>query len=1489
MPVLLIAVLALLLYVPPVQNWAVKQAARIASEQTGLTVTVGHVSLKWPLDLALDDFIAIHEKDTLLSFRQLTVDVRLRPLLDKKVVVDEFVINEAKLNTNGYLSDLQVTGEFENLKAQSRSIDLRRHTVDLDDAQLSGGRFHILLSDTAQADTVETEIPWFINIGSAAIAETGITLRLPNDTTNIYAYAHNLTATKGTVDLSKGYYAFESFLWEEGKLDQLSFHTLQLDSVEVDTTAIRLPHLLLKTPDSDVTAEAVCDWNVVDSLHPGNLHLRLNAQIGKQDILHINSSPLLGKSMIPQKFIEHYPNHPLQVIGSADGNLKHLQFTGLDVSLPTAFHLWADGEASNLTSLDSLKSRVNLRVQTQNLNFLTSLLPPKTMQGYRIPTGMEAQGLFQSDANRYDADFILREGKGTVKGKGTFDAATMAYEADIKVDRLNLHHFMPHDSIYQLSATARLKGNGTELLKSSARMDADIAVTQLQYGQWNIQNVSTKGTIRNGRAQLSFNSNSPLLEGTARIDALLNTKMLQATVSADIHKADLYRLRISGNDELTVGFCGHIDVNSDMKQSHYVSGLIGDLYLTDAEKTYRPEDIGLHLKTNRDTTLIRAQSGDLIVKIDGSGGYERILSQLSDLSDAISTQFANRVIDQPRIKALLPTLRVYAECRSDNPLANLLHTKEISFQEAFVNMTLSPLTGVNGQAHLRQLVYDSIRIDTINLHLTQKGERLSYQAQVTNNRKNPQFVFNALLDGHFTEHGALAGLRYFDDQGHMGIRLGASASMEPDGLRFHLMPERPTIGYKVFQLNKDNYIFLGRDRQLTAKVDLIADDGTGIKLYTTESQDSTLLQDLTVSVNRFNLEELTSVIPYMPRVSGLMNGDFHIVLDEKERISVVSDLAIQKMYYEGSPIGNLCTELVYLQREDEGHAIEARLMLDDEEFGLLSGSYWNRKQTPAGRLDATFTMTRLPLSIVNGFVPDQLVGLDGYAEGTLTIKGTTEKPIVDGEVLLDSAYLVSLPYNIRMRFDNDPVRIVGSHLLIENFGLYAYNDEPLNMMGDIDFSDLDHISIDMRMRATNLLLINARQTPKSLAFGKAYVNFYSRLQGPIEALRMRGRLDVLGSTDLTYMLLDSPLSTDNRMDELVKFTDFSDTTQTVVTRPVPKGLDADLTVSVSRGAHIVCNLNDEQTNYLDLMGGGDLRMRYNQEGLSLTGRYTLNNGLMKYSLPIIPLKTFTIQEGSYVEFTGDPMNPRLNITATERTRATVSDQNGQSRPVSFDCGVIITKTLSDMGLQFIISAPEDMTISSELQSMSTEERGKLAVTMLTTGMYLADGNTNGFSMNAALSSFLQGEINQITGSALKTLDVQVGLDNTTDASGQMHTDYSFRFSKRLWNNRLSIQLGGKVSTGSNDAMGQQQSFFDNVTMEYRLDQSAQKNIRLFYKQNVYDWLEGYTGEYGAGFVWRRKMDSLKEIFSFFKKEEPLQPIPIRRDSLRTNTLRTVSP
>ena len=73
-------------------------------------------------------------------------------------------------------------------------------------------------------------------------------------------------------------------------------------------------------------------------------------------------------------------------------------------------------------------------------------------------------------------------------------------------------------------------------------------------------------------------------------------------------------------------------------------------------------------------------------------------------------------------------------------------------------------------------------------------------------------------------------------------------------------------------------------------------------------------------------------------------------------------------------------------------------------------------------------------------------------------------------------------------------------------------------------------------------------------------------------------------------------------------------------------------------------------------------------------------------------------------------------------------------------------------------------------------------------------------------------------------------------------------------------MGGKVSSGSADETQQNETFFDNVQFEYRLNQGSSQFLKLFYDRDSYDWLEGQVGQYGAGFIWRRKLNHFQELF-----------------------------
>ena len=1512
-PIILFVILTILLYIPPIQNWAVKRVAAYASEKTGMQISVEHVDIGFPLDIGADGVLVIQDGDTIADIRRLVADVKFWPLLSSKVELDRVEMNYAKIHTRDFIEDMRIKGSFEQLafRASPEGIDLKKELYALNDVRMKRGDLMVMMSDTAVIDTTEV-ILMKIKFDKMHLERSRFTILIDSAAnftqpeTTIKAYMGDARMTGGLVDIGKSIYAINHIDWADGSLSYDSVFTLsqtklviddflsagditkvdikeshtdlelngfdKLKDIEVngpitlDADGIRMPSLSAKTPQSSVLLSADVDYLALEDTTPntGQMKLDIDASLAKSDLM-------IFLQDMPSAFKTLWPTSQLHLKGSMQGNMQEAYIPSLTIDLPLAFQLETSGTVYNLSDTDHLLAQLDWKLRTEKLDFLTKpfdLLP----EGIRIPKGLQLQGNVGIDGSRYKANILAHAGGGQLRLNGTFDEQTMSYDARVDMHRLNPQLFMPSLDLTSVTSHLTLRGKGTDFFSRSSWLEADGTVDHLHYGDMDIDNVKASARLNDGRATANLQGDNQLFRGSLNVDAIMDTDNFDGTVGADFTRLDLYALGITDHP-LTIGLCGHVDVESDLTDTHTVTGTISDIYLQDTIKIHRPEDVDLLLYTRTDTTSLRMQSGSLVLKFDSDESLPALADKLTVLADSASAQLSRHTIDQPMLKTMLPRMKLQLTSGRDNPMADILRaSSNIDFKELKADLTSSPVSGLNGEAYIHTLNIDSTRIDTIVVNLYDKDDGLSYQGRIVNNKRNPQFVFRALFDGRIYDRGTSVGLRFFDSNNQMAVRLGANVTAEDEGLRFHLVPARPLLGYKEFNLNDDNYLFINDDMKLQAKVDLIADDGTGIKVYS-ENQDSTLLQDLTISLHRFDLDQLTSSIPFLPHIAGTLDGDYHLMMNRQEQISVASDMSIQNMTYEGNLMGNLSTEVVYLQREDNTHVVQAVLYQNDEEVGTLNGEY---KDEDKGMLEANLVLTRLPLELANGFIPDQLFGFDGFAEGTVAINGNMTNLDVDGELYLNSAHLISVPYGINLRFDDDPVRIIDAKLLLENFTMYAHNDNPLNIMGEVDFHDLSNMKMNLRMRAQNFLLIDSKKTTKSVAWGKMFVNFFATMNGPMDRLRMRSKLDILGTTDLNYILLDSPLSTDNQLDELVKFTDFSDTTQMVVERPVPDGLDVDMNINIDQGAHVRCDLNADQTNYVDLYGGGDLRMRYNTDGLLLNGRYTLGSGSsMKYSLPVIPLKTFTIQDGSYVEFTGNPGNPTLNITATERNNATVGSEGQETRSVAFDCSVIITKTLEDMGLEFTISAPEDMTVNSELSSMSTEQRAKLAVTMLTTGMYLNDGNTSAFSLNSALSSFLESEINNITGNALKTLDLSFGLNNSTDAAGQTRTDYSFKFAKRFWNNRLKVQIGGKVSTGAS-LQAEDQSIFDNVTMEYRLSPTANQYVKLFYNQNAYDWLDGYTGEYGAGFIWKRKLDRFWDIFDWGKKKNPEMPSRLAR-------------
>lgn len=1513
-PILLFVVLTILLYLPPVQDWAVGIATRKISEETGKEVSIEKLRITPLFDISLSRLLIHSHPDTLVYADRCIIDLDCSSLLGGRIGVDAFDLRMAKVDTQDMLDEMIIRGSLGHFLLDAHDIDLNSRKVHLTHALADACDVDIAMRDTlvVKEDTTHAEIPWRLYFCDVALMDTRVAFHSKGDTMTVSGHFDALRLEEGHFDLERQLLHIEdltlkasslsydqnyepplesgvdpnhlAFTDVETQLDILDFNlntgTLKtsLDElkckekcgfelkhlsagVELDANHILVRDAVIRTPESYVHAEADMDWASLSPNKGGKMEAFLYTNLSKQDVL------MLAGDRIPSEIVARYPDQMLTAEVRLMGNMDAIKVSKLTLEMPGILNVSSSGDLSNLLDFNLLDADLHWNAQTFDLSLLQQMFG---LSGFRIPA-LTFTGDTQIHQGDYKVQGDLTQGGGTLNLDAHYQAGTDRYEARLDARRLTVSNFVPLDSALTVTARAVIQGWGTDLLSTRSSMKAVADVSQLSFGHRHFSNLHLDGVMRQGHGLVNFTGNNEVFNADGCVElTVADRKIEDALFSIDMRGIDLYALGVT-EQPFSISMAMHAQGHTDLKENHWLQGNINAITLQTSDSTYYPKDIRTELLMQSDTTFVFLSAGDLELHMNSPQGWQQVLDGVGQYWAELNRQIHEKDFDKSRLRPLLPETDICISSGRQNPLANFAAMMGYTYQAVDVDIHTDSVSGINGQGWVHSVNTGSILLDTIQFKIRQDEQGMELTSRVCNSRRNPDITFDARLKASLSPHHASLGLIYYDDKGRKGVDVGAQATFHNHTIRVHLDPLRPVLAYRYFTLNEDNYLFLDSLGHVDANLDLLADDGTGLKVF--GSPNEVAEQDITVSVNHLNLGELCAVLPYMPRITGYLQGDMHLLKTDGV-LSLGTDMHIQDMTYEGCPMGLIGVNAAYMPNEDGSHYVDGFLTQDGNEVLLFSGMY--QGQGESDHLDADVDLQRFPLATVNGMLSD-MVQLSGFFHGNLHIEGPTSQPLVNGRILTESMHLLSPNYSVDLQVQDDTLAVVNSRLDLSRVKAYSKmpglpaneGKSPLQLGGAIDFVDLSQIRMDMSVRARNFDLINASRNRHAEAYGKVFVDLALQVRGLLNDLDVTGNLNVLGKSDLTYVLKDSPITVEDEMADLVTFVDFSDTLSVVSPEEVakPANIRLRLGVSIDRSAQIHCLLSEDGSSYANIEGGGDLTLTYDeQRGMQLYGRYTINQGRMNYTMMVVTLKDCDIASGSYVDFNGDPFNPRLNISASERLNTTITE-NQTPRSVAFDVGMNVTQTLDNMGLEFTLEAPEDMTIQNEIAQMTAEMRGRVAVTLMATGMYIVEGKeTGGFNTTNALNSFLNSQISQITGKALNTVDLSLGVQNTNTASGNITTDYSFRFAKRFWGNRISLIIGGKVSSGS-EAENTGQSIIDNVSIEYRLDKSATRYVTLYYDNNYESILEGRVTEMGAGLVLRRKTTNLGELFIFRRKEK----------------------
>ena len=286
--------------------------------------------------------------------------------------------------------------------------------------------------------------------------------------------------------------------------------------------------------------------------------------------------------------------------------------------------------------------------------------------------------------------------------------------------------------------------------------------------------------------------------------------------------------------------------------------------------------------------------------------------------------------------------------------------------------------------------------------------------------------------------------------------------------------------------------------------------------------------------------------------------------------------------------------------------------------------------------------------------------------------------------------------------------------------------------------------------------------------------------------------------------------------------------------------------------------------YLNIKGGGNIQYSLENDQMTVSGRYEIGEGTTLLKLVGWPDKRFNLTEGGYIRWDGLVENPELGLEAESKVSTSyVNPIDGNNRDIDFFVMLRLTGYLEDLDVLFTVRTP-DQYVMSIINTLSPEDQMQQALSVLLfEAIDLPGISSSSNYMAMQVNQILSSQLNQLTQSAIKGVDISFGLDtynqNPQDGGSGSTTSLSYEVKKSFLNNRAQIEFSGRLKD-ANQAGTTTDHSLNNLSFEYSLDSAATKYLKVYNEHTYDDVFEGEVIRTGIGFTYRKRYASFKDIW-----------------------------
>lgn len=1457
---------ALLFEIPAVQNFVAREATEIISRKLGTRISIDRVDIGLFYRVSLDGFyVEDFQRDTLLYAGRLDARIKSLGLFGGGLVFSRAELSDARFclreTPDGEMNIKQVVDKLskkDKARAEGKfRLEIERLETDgldfcMERLEHRNPSYGVDFADMHLID-IRAELKNFTIDGPVIHTDIGRLAMRERSGFVVEDLAGCLCIANGCIDIREGHI-------------RTAKSNIELPSLSL----IGLDWALYKNfvEEVDITAQVV------------------NTTLSSDDIAYF--SPKMKDWHLTLTDVNADVSGP---VADMSGSLRSVR-TGADTKLSVDFaaqglpdvgkgHFKAD--ISELTTSAADVDRLAAALTGKNL-------PDEVLRIAKNAGKIGLTGKFDGTLTAFAADAALATeigGATCLLQVSSLRDGCRGVLGDVKTSSLQLGELLENDLLGPLSLNVHVNG---EL--SSEHSDAEVSgeILRLGINGYDYDSLRMKGHLVNRE----FNGLIEARDRNLRFDfrGLLDLNDEQRPrydFALDLEEANLAALGVNRRDSVSV-LAARIAARAVGRTLDDLNGII---FVRDVSYRYNDRELAADSvvivgRNSLSDKFIRLRSDFVDADYEGKTSYKEVFAYL-----------------QQRFRDYVPTL-------DGGPGWQAQHPDTVELADGYSQLTvnvrkINPL--VNAVSPGLQIADGSqllLRINPANDKLSfeaasdyiERGRMLVTRLNLDAHNRGDSLVFAASTEDlylnsfHMSRVGMSGGAKdnklelitdfadtIGDVSGRIGFRSEFARGRGPAGrqIDLRLTPSYISRGEKTWNIYTDGItadtsrIRIDRFRMVNAGQQLLLDGVVSRRL-----QDSVQL-----TLHNFELapfSQFTSSMGY--RVDGRTNGSatMKAVLGAGE---VQADIVVDSI-----SINDLAVPSIWLRsrwdfiQNRAGILVQQRENLDT----LVRGFYAPSQK----RYYARATLDAVELSALDPLLKGVVERTGGNADVDIALRGSGKEANLSGQIAVRDFTTTVDFTQVTYTMPRAVIEVKNNHLIAEGVPLYDPEKNEGLFSIDLNLEHLSNIFYSVKVLPKELMVLNTTSKDNDLFYGRIFASGSATIAGSKGGVKM----DIVATTegDSEFYMPLSGQSNAKTADFVTFVTpEQIDTTDYLVRKKLlfqqqgrkkeAAGSTMDITMALNVQDNTAFQLVIDPTvgSALKGRGNGMLNLHINPGNgiFNMYGDYTLIEGSFLFSLQNIITKKFIIESGSMIQWTGEPVDARLDINAVYKLKTSLQpllntvtassddDQSGSrisDRSVPVDCKIHIGGRLSNPQLDFSVVVPvTDIETQAAVASVlnTQEAQAQQFISLVALGTFSNSGSAN-IGASSGVATGLEMLTNQLT-NWFSTDDYRIIL-NYQAGSEMTGDEVDFGFSTNLINNRLLVEVEGNYIIDNKQAVSNNVSnFMGEAHVTWLIDKSGNLRLKAFTQTiDRFDENQGLQ-ETGIGISYKEDFNNFKDL------------------------------